>query len=101
MTDLDDLDWTEGIKEQQRNWIGKSIGCQFDLIKNDDSSKKISVYTTRVDTVFGMTYVVIAPDFSGVQDFIANGERDRCELYIEAARAKSDLERTGLAKEKT
>jgi len=64
-------------------------------------SKKISVYTTRIDTVFGMTYAVIAPDFAGVQDFIHESQRDRCEIYIDAARAKSDLDRTGLAKEKT
>jgi leucyl-tRNA synthetase len=101
LSDIDELDWPEGIKEQQRNWIGKSEGTQFDLIKSDDTSKKISVYTTRIDTVFGMTYAVIAPDFNGVEDFIHESQRDRCEIYIDASRAKSDLDRTGLAKEKT
>ena len=101
LSDIDTLDWPEGIKEMQRNWIGKSEGAQFDLLKSDDPTKKISVYTTRIDTVFGMTYAVIAPDFSGVQDFIHDSQRDRCEIYIDAARAKSDLDRTGLSKEKT
>lgn len=62
IADLDGLDWPEGIKEMQRNWIGKSEGCEFEMKKSDDASKAISVYTTRIDTVFGMTYAVLAPD---------------------------------------
>ena len=77
--DLDDLDWPEGIKDMQRNWIGKSQGCEFELKKSDDETKSIRVYTTRVDTVFGMTYAVIAPDHPDVADFIAENEKKECE----------------------
>ena len=101
LEDIDGVDWPEGIKDQQRNWIGKSIGCQFSLPKVGNPEKQLSVYTTRIDTVFGMTYAVIAPDFSGVDDFITDAERARCQAYIDASKAKSDLERTGLVKEKT
>ena len=60
--DLDGLDWHEGIKDMQRNWIGKSEGCEFEMRKSDAPSKSICVYTTRIDTVYGMTYAVLAPD---------------------------------------
>jgi len=64
--DIDRLDWPEGLKDMQRNWIGKSEGCEFELKKADDETKSIRVYTTRVDTVFGVTYAVIAPDHKDV-----------------------------------
>lgn len=71
LKDVDKLQWPEGIKEMQRNWIGKSEGVEFDLTKSDDVSKKLSVYTTRIDTVYGMTYAVMAPDHPEVQSWIA------------------------------
>lgn len=101
ITDLDRLDWPEGIKEMQRNWIGKSEGCEFELRKSDDATKSIRVYTTRIDTVFGMTYAVMAPDHPAVQDFITDAERISCEAYIAEAKGKSDLDRTNEGKEKT
>lgn len=101
LQDVDDLDWPEGIKDMQRNWIGKSEGCEFELKKADDESKSIRVYTTRVDTVFGMTYAVIAPDHPSVQDFICDSERAHCEAYIDAAAKQSDQDRTADDKEKT
>ena len=94
MKDVDDLDWPEGIKDMQRNWIGKSEGCEFELKKSDDDSKSIRVYTTRVDTVFGMTYCVIAPDHPHVQDFIEESEKDSCEKYISTSSKQSDQDRT-------
>jgi leucyl-tRNA synthetase len=62
--------------------------------KSDDSTKSIRVYTTRIDTVFGMTYAVIAPDHKDIQDFITSDERELCEKYILEAKNKSDLDRT-------
>ncbi len=101
LSDIDALDWPEGIKEMQRNWIGKSEGCEFMMKKSDDETKSISVYTTRVDTVFGMTYAVLAPDHPSVDDFITAEQRTECDTYIEWVKWKSDLERTNEGKEKT
>jgi leucyl-tRNA synthetase len=92
--DLDTLDWPEGIKEMQRNWIGKSEGCEFEMKKSDDPSKSIRVYTTRIDTVYGMTYAVLAPDHPSVGDFITDDYRTICERYIAEAKGKSDQDRT-------
>jgi leucyl-tRNA synthetase len=99
--DLDELDWPEGIKEMQRNWIGKSEGCEFDLKKSDDPTKHITVYTTRIDTVYGMTYAVLAPDHPKVQEFIKDEYRTICDQYITEAKGKSDQDRTNEGKEKT
>lgn len=99
--DLDGLDWPDGIKEMQRNWIGKSEGCEFELQKSDDTSISIRVYTTRVDTVYGMTYAVLAPDHPSVSDFITDEYRTICDRYITLAKGKSDQDRTNEGKEKT
>ncbi len=101
LNDVDDLDWPEGIKDMQRNWIGKSEGCEFELKKADDESKSIRVYTTRVDTVFGMTYAVIAPDHPDVKHFISHENKTICEEYIIKANRQSDQDRTADDKEKT
>ncbi len=101
--DLDnsDLDWEELIKQQQRNWIGRSEGAQF-AMKVSDSDEKIEVYTTRIDTVFGMTYAVAAPEHKIIEklkDKIENYED--VEKYLIQAQNKTNLERTDLQKEKT
>jgi len=101
--DLDnsDLDWEELIKQQQRNWIGRSEGSQFEM-KISGSGEKIEVYTTRVDTVFGMTYAVVAPEhpiIEKLKDKIENYED--VEKYLIQAQNKTNLERTDLQKEKT
>ena len=101
LADVDKLDWPEGIKDMQRNWIWKSEGCEFSLKKSDDDTKSISVYTTRIDTVFGMTYAVLAPDHSSVEDFITEKQKQACENYITEASKKSDQDRTQDDKEKT
>ncbi len=101
LSDMDTLDWPEWIKEMQRNWIGRSEGCEFDMKKSDDERICISVYTTRVDTVFGMTYAVLAPDHPQVQDFITTEQKVACEAYIEMAKGESDQDRTNEGKEKT
>jgi leucyl-tRNA synthetase len=101
LSDVDRLDWPEGIKEMQRNWIGKSQGCEFNLKKVWDESKSIGVYTTRVDTVFGMTYAVLAPDHIDVMDFITDEQKQACLDYIDESNKKSDQDRTQDDKEKT
>lgn len=99
--DSEDLDWEESIIAQQKNWIGKSEGAQFEMkIKN--SQEKIEVYTTRVDTVFGMTYCVVAPEHKIIEklkDQISN--YDEVEAYLIASQNKTILDRTELQKEKT
>ena len=101
LKDLDGLDWPEPIKEMQRNWIGRSEGSDinFDIKRSDE---KIKVFTTRTDTLFGCTYVVLAPEHELVKKLkIQCSNVKEIDDYIEKSRKKSDLERTGLAKEKT
>ncbi|MBE0666825.1 MAG: leucine--tRNA ligase, partial [Bacteroidales bacterium] len=97
---LDDLDWPEGIKEMQRNWIGRSTGAEVDF-RIDGSSEKISVYTTRPDTLFGATYMVLSPEHNLVAQVTVPEKKAAVQAYLEAAALKSDLDRTDLAKEKT
>ncbi len=101
LNDLDTLDWPEGIKEMQRNWIGKSEGVEFRLQKHDEKEQSLSVYTTRIDTVYGMTYVVVAPDYVGIEKWITNDQQSFCDAYIQEAKSKSDQDRTNEGKEKT
>lgn len=98
--DVDNVDWPEGIKDMQKKWIWRSEWCEFEMKKSWDETKSVSVYTTRLDTVFGMTYAVIAPDHKDVLDFITPEQKDACEKYILDAKNKSDLDRTW-TKEKT
>lgn len=99
-SDVEKLDWPEGIKDMQRNWIWRSEGCEFEMKKVWDNTKSIRVYTTRIDTVFGMTYAVLAPDHKDVLDFITDSQKSACLNYIDEANKKSDLDRTE-SKEKT
>lgn len=101
LKDVDKLDWPESIKDMQRNWIGKSEGCEFEMKKYNDKNKSIRVYTTRIDTVFGMTYAVLAPDHKDIMDFISPKEEKSCLKYIENSKKKSDQDRTADNKEKT
>ncbi len=92
--DLDKVDYLEKIKTQQINWIGKSEGTEVDFkIAGDDLPEKIMVFTTRVDTLFGVTALVIAPDHPLARILIAKGNKKKVEKYIEASRKRSDLER--------
>jgi leucyl-tRNA synthetase len=97
---LDDLDWPEGVKEMQRNWIGRSTGAEVDF-KLEDGSDKLRVYTTRPDTLFGATYMVVAPEHPVVCTITKDDKKDAVETYLKQASLKSDLDRTELAKEKT
>ncbi len=100
LEDLDTLDWPEAIKEQQRNWIGKSTGAEVDF-KVAGSSEIIRVFTTRPDTLFGATYMVLAPEHPLVAKISAPAPKLAVEAYVTASGRKSDLERTDLAKDKT
>jgi len=101
LVDVDKLDWPESIKEMQRNWIWKSEGCEFEMKKVWETSKSIRVYTTRIDTVFGMTYAVLAPDHKDVMEFITQEQKEACLKYIKDSAKKSDQDRTQEDKEKT
>ncbi|PSQ78879.1 MAG: leucine--tRNA ligase [Bacteroidetes bacterium QH_7_62_13] len=97
---LDDLDWPESTKEMQRNWIGRSEGANvhFDLVGVDDS---LDVYTTRPDTLFGATYMVLAPEHNLVDEITTDQHRAEVEAYCEEARRKSERERKAQKGEKT
>ncbi|WP_127568067.1 leucine--tRNA ligase [Paenibacillus xylaniclasticus] len=100
LEDLDELDWTESIKEMQRNWIGKSTGAEV-TFAIDGTDESLVVFTTRPDTLFGATYCVLAPEHELVAKITSAEQKAAVEAYQEAAARKSDLERTDLAKEKS
>jgi leucyl-tRNA synthetase len=97
---LDGLDWSDSLKAMQRNWIGKSEGANV-TFKLEDSDDKIEVYTTRPDTLFGATYMVLAPEHPYVETITTKEQRKAVDDYIREASLKSDLERTELAKDKS
>ncbi|HOK14932.1 MAG TPA: class I tRNA ligase family protein, partial [Candidatus Kapabacteria bacterium] len=100
LTDLELVDWPHSTKEMQKNWIGKSEGALINF-KIDASDKQITVFTTRPDTIFGATYLVLAPEHELVPEITTDENRPAVEQYIKQAAEKSDLERTELSKEKT
>lgn len=97
---IDKLDWPEGIKDMQRNWIGRSTGAEVDF-KIEGSDLKLRVFTTRPDTLFGATYMVIAPEHPLIDSIVTEDHRTKVNDYIKATSLKSDLDRTDLAKDKT
>lgn len=97
---LEGLDWPEGIKEMQRNWIGKSRGAEVDFAVAD-KPYQIRVFTTRPDTLFGATYMVLAPEHPLVKEITTPPYKQAVEAYVQRAATKSELDRTGLSKEKT
>ncbi|QOY33782.1 leucine--tRNA ligase [Anaerobacillus isosaccharinicus] len=100
LDDLDELDWSESIKDMQRNWIGRSEGAEihFEIEGHDQS---FTVFTTRPDTLFGATYAVLAPEHKLVQNIVTEAQKEAVEAYKKKVSMKSDLERTELSKEKT
>src|SRR5688572_14333837 len=89
---LDTIDWPEPVKEMQRNWIGKSIGCELDF-SVDGSSEKIRVFTTRIDTIFGVTFMVLAPEHELVEKITTPAQRDEVSRYVDVAKNRSERER--------
>jgi leucyl-tRNA synthetase len=98
---LDDLDWPGSTKEMQRNWIGRSEGAEIDFAVADHAGVKLRVFTTRPDTLFGATYMVLAPEHELVAKLTTKEHRAAVDAYREAAARKSELERTELQKDKT
>ena len=97
---LEELDWPENIKELQKNWIGKSEGVElgFDIDGHNDT---INVYTTRPDTLFGASYMVLAPEHTLIHSIVTDEQRSKVEAYIEETKKKSDFDRTEVNKDKT
>ncbi|MBN1914575.1 MAG: leucine--tRNA ligase [Parachlamydiales bacterium] len=100
LEDLEELDWPENLKKLQRNWIGKSEGAAIDFIEAT-TSEKITVFTTRPDTLFGATYLVLSPEHPLVSKITSLEQKEAVEKYQKTSSTKSDLERTDLVKEKT
>ena len=99
LKDLDELDWPEGVKEMQRNWIGKSTGAEVKFMTT--AGESITVYTTRPDTLFGATYMVLAPEHPLVDKLTTPDRKAAVDAYREEAARKSELARTGENTEKT
>jgi leucyl-tRNA synthetase len=100
LDELEELDWPEGIKLLQRNWIGRSEGAEIDF-KIDKSDQRIRVFTTRPDTLYGGTFLVLAPEHSLVDLIVTEEQWPAVREYRERTARKSDLERVDLSKEKT
>ena len=103
LKDLDLVDWPQSIKEMQRNWIGKSEGAEaiFEVADGAARGEKLPVFTTRPDTLFGATYMVVAPEHPLVQKLTTSATKKAVAAYCEEAARKSDMDRTELAQEKT
>ncbi|MGA2683661.1 MAG: leucine--tRNA ligase [Verrucomicrobiota bacterium] len=103
LTDLDTIDWTNSLKEMQRNWIGRSEGAEviFSASRESSESWPLKVYTTRPDTLFGATYLVLSPEHPFIEHLTTTEYKKAVEDYKQFAARKSDLERTELAKDKT
>ena len=100
LEDLNDLDWPESIKDMQRNWIGRSEGARVSF-KVEGENDTIDVFTTRPDTIFGTTFLVLSPEHALVEKITTTEKFEEVKKYQEAASKKSDLERTDLAKDKS
>ena len=100
LSGLDGLDWPESVKDLQRNWIGKSEGAKVNFIL-PYLKDKITVFTTRPDTLFGATYMVLAPEHPLVEKMVSAEQKEVVNTYCEKSKLKSDLDRGDLNKEKT
>jgi leucyl-tRNA synthetase len=100
LDDLKEVDWPESIKKLQQDWIGKSVGADVDF-RIDGFRESIRIFTTRPDTLFGATYMVLAPEHDLVNIITTKENKEAIENYREQTSRKSDLDRTDLAKEKT
>ncbi|HPP11584.1 MAG TPA: leucine--tRNA ligase, partial [bacterium] len=103
LADLDRLSWPEKVKQMQRNWIGRSEGASivFKVLTGSGQSRDLTVFTTRPDTLFGATYVVLAPEHPLVKLITDDAHREEVENYVKASLEKSEIERTQLTREKT
>ncbi|MEH0156344.1 leucine--tRNA ligase [Limibacter armeniacum] len=92
LENLNDLDWSDAVKEMQRNWIGKSRGCELDF-KVKDKDITLTAFTTRPDTIYGVTYVVLAPEHELVAELTTPEQKEAVEAYVEVAKNRSERER--------
>jgi leucyl-tRNA synthetase len=100
LTDLETIDWPESLKEMQKNWIGRSEGAEVHF-QVADADTRITVFTTRPDTLFGATYMVLSPEHKLVDTLATVAQRQAVQDYQRFAASRSDLERTELARDKT
>lgn len=100
LADLERVDWPESVKTMQREWIGRSEGAEIDF-PVEGLEAKLRVFTTRPDTLWGATFMVIAPEHALLEEITLDSDREAVEAYVKQASAKTDLQRTDLAKEKT
>ena len=100
LLDMDELGWPEKIKQMQRNWIGKSLGTNVDF-KLEKSSNVVSTFTTRVDTIFGVTFLVLAPEHNLINEVTTDKFKEDIERYIKNSSKSSEIERTSTEREKT
>ena len=100
LLEMDDLGWPEKIKHMQRNWIGKSLGTDVDF-KLEKGNKIISTFTTRVDTIFGVTFIVLAPEHELINEVTTDDYKEKVKNYIKNSAKSSEIERTSTEREKT
>ena len=100
LLEMDDLGWPEKIKHMQRNWIGKSLGTDVDF-KLQKDNKIISTFTTRVDTIFGVTFIVLAPEHDLINEVTTEEYKEKVKNYIKNSAKSSEIERTSTEREKT
>ncbi len=94
LDDLDDLDWTDSLKDMQRNWIGKSQGAEMNFkVSNGDQEYDMTIFTTRADTVFGVTFMVLAPESEWVEKLTTPEQKEEVEAYLQMAKKKTERER--------
>ncbi|MEJ7646890.1 MAG: leucine--tRNA ligase [Chryseolinea sp.] len=102
LSGLDTIDWPEPMREMQRNWIGKSLGCELDFpLADEQRSLQIKVFTTRVDTIYGVTFLVIAPEHELVEKIVSEGQRSSVVSYVEMAKNRSERDRMSEVKKIT
>ena len=101
LADLDDVEWPESTKEHQKNWIGKSEGAQLKFALENNPEESFEIFTTRPDTLMGVTFMVLAPEHPLVQTLVADEQKETVKKYCEDAARKSDLARTDLNKDKS
>ncbi|HIH0658742.1 TPA: leucine--tRNA ligase [Staphylococcus aureus] len=102
LADLDDLDWPESLKDMQRNWIGRSEGAKVSFdVDNKEAEGKVEVFTTRPDTIYGASFLVLSPEHALVNSITTDEYKEKVKAYQTEASKKSDLERTDLAKDKS
>src|SRR5207302_918597 len=93
LDDLDQLDWPERVKTMQRNWIGRSEGAEFELVVEGRDDLRFTVFTTRPDTTFGMTFAVLAPEHPLVAEVTTPDRRQEVEAFVERVKHETEVER--------